>query len=349
VNQREALDELKAGRIRSVYLIYGGEPFLEEALLRAVKTATVTAETADFNFHVFGPAPDQLQQALGMAQTQPFFAERRLVVVRDCPVFAAASRKKADEADGAEEEEKAGGGEELLLAYLKNPVPSTCLLFLCGESVDSRKKVTKAAIATGGAVECRQLKPDDAVAWAEQRSTNIYRKRLDDQAARLLLEKLGPDLRLIDNELQKLSLYVGDANVITVPDVDAAVSGMAETEIYRLTEAVMLKNRRLAVELLDRVLRQVDHPLQVLAALTNRFRQILTVKSLVSRGVSLREGPGIAKMHPYAYEKMVQHVRPLNRTEIVRAMERLLETDLAVKSGYDPKLAVQTLVVELMP
>lgn len=346
MNQREALDELKAGRIRPVYLIYGGEPFLEEALFREIKAATVAPETADFNFHTFSPAPDQIQQALGMAQTQPFFAERRLVVLRDCPVFSA-SRKKSDEAEG-EEDEKAGGGDELLLAYLKNPVASTCLVFLCGESVDSRKKVTKAAIATGGAVECKSLKPDDAVLWAEQRSTSVYGKKLNDQAARLLLEKLGPDLRMIDNELQKLALYVGEAKGIAVLDVDSIVGGVAETEIFRLTEAVMLKERAKAMDLLERVLRQVDHPLQILAALTNRFRQILTVKSLVARGVSLREGPGIAKMHPYAYEKMVGHVRPLSRSAIARAMERLLEADLAVKSGFDPKLAVETLVVELM-
>lgn len=347
MNQREALAEVQAGKFRPVYLIYGGEPFLEEALFREIKAATVQPETADFNFHVFSPANDQLAQALAVAQTQPFFAERRLVVVREPAVFSA-SRKKGGDEGGEEEEEKSSGGDEQLLAYLKNPVSSTCLVFLVADSVDSRKKVTKAVIALGGAVECKPLKPDDAVMWAERRSSDVYGKRLNDSAARLLIDKLGPDLRLIDNELQKLALYVGEAKSIGTTDVDLLVGGVAETEIFRLTEAVMLKDRARAMNLLERVLRQVDHPLQVLAALTNRFRQILTVKALVARGVSLREGPGIAKMHPYAYEKMTGHVKPYSREEISRAMGRLLEADLAVKSGFDPKLAVETLVVELM-
>lgn len=346
MNHREALAELKAGTVRPVYLIYGGEPFLEEELFRAIKEATVRPETADFNFNVFNPASDQLQQALGMAQTQPFFTERRLVVVRDCPIFAA-SRKKQE--DGAEEDDEkpAAGAEETLLGYLKQPVASTCLVFLAGENVDSRKKVTKAAIATGGAVECKALKSEDAAMWAQQRATS-YGKKLNDMAARTLLDKTGPDLRLIDSELQKLALYVGDAKVIAPADVDEAVGGMAETEIFRLTEAVMLKERAKALELLNRTLRQVDHPLQVLAALTNRFRQILTVKALVGRGTSLREGPGLAKMHPYAYEKMVGHVKPYPRAEIVQAMHKLLEADLAMKSGADARLTLETLVVELM-
>lgn len=347
MNQREALAEIQAGKIRPVYLIYGGEPFLEEALFRELKAATVQPETADFNFHTFSPANDQLPQALAVATTQPFFAERRLVVVRDPAVFSA-SRKKGSDDGGEEEEEKPAGGEEPLLAYLKSPVASTCLVFLCTDNVDSRKKVTKAVIALGGAVECKPLKPEEAVMWAEKQSLTVYGKRLGDSAARLMVDKLGPDLRLIDNELRKLAVYVGDAQAIGTTDVDILVGGVAETEIFRLTEAVMLKERARAMNLLEKVLRQVDHPLQVLAALTNRFRQILTVKALAARGVSLREGPGIAKMHPYAYEKMTQHVRPYSREEISQAMGRLLEADLAVKSGFDPKLAVETLVVELM-
>ncbi|MDB4897972.1 MAG: hypothetical protein JWN15_4234 [Firmicutes bacterium] len=344
MNHHEAVAEARTGKLRPVYLIYGGEPFLEDELFREIRAVAVAPETADFNYHVFNPSSDQIQQALSVAQTQPFFSERRLVVVRDAAIFAA-SRKKQD--DGDEEGEKTSGGEEQILAYLKAPVASTCLVFLCGESVDSRKKVTKAAIALGGAVECKPLKEHDAEMWAQHRAV-FYGKKLNDMASRTLVEKLGTNLRLIDSELGKLALYVGDAKAIAPADVDAAVGGMAETEIFRLTEAVMLKDRRKALDLLARVLRQVDHPLQVLAALTNRFRQILLVKALVARGVPMREGAGLARMHPFAYEKMVGHIRSYGREEASRAMSQLLEADLAIKSGFDPKLTLETLVVALL-
>lgn len=344
MNQSEAMAEVRAGKVRSVYLLYGGEPFLEEELYRAIRAAVVQPETADFNFHQFDPGPDQVRQALSAAQTHPFFTERRLVVLRDCPAFSAA-RKSAD--DGEEKEEKSGAETDLLIEYLKSPVPSTCLVILAGETVDSRKKVTKAAIATGGAVDCKPLKEQDAVMWAQARAQS-YGKRLSDQAGRILLEKLGTDLRMINSELQKLCIYVDDAREIRPADVDVAVGGVAETELYRLTEAVMLKQRPKALELLERTLRQVDHPLQLLAALTSRFRQMLMVKALTARGTSLREGPGIAKMHPFAYEKMVGHVRPYPRDELASAMGKLLEADLAIKSGFDPKVTLEALVVELM-
>lgn len=344
MNHHEAVAEVRSGKLRSVYLIYGGEPFLEEELFKEIRASAVQPETADFNYHIFDPASDQLVQAISMAQTQPFFAERRLVVVRDCPAFSASRKKGEDEG----EEEKSAGGDDALLAYLQRPAPSTCLVFLAREGVDSRKKVTKAVIAAGGAVECKPLNDRDALMWAQRRAQQVYHKRLGDPAARALLDKLGTDLRRIDSELQKLSLYADTAKEITAADVDTAVGGVADTEVFRLTEAVMLKQRTRALALLAQTLRQVDHPLQLLAALTSRFRQIVMVRALIDRGVSQREGPGLAKMHPFAYEKLAVHARSCNRQDVVTALSRLLEADLAMKSGFDPKLTLETVVVELM-
>lgn len=344
MHYREALEEIKAGRFRPVYLLYGGEDFLKEELFRALRSALVEPQTADFNYHVLEAAPDQVNQALALAMTQPFFAERRLVVVKDCAAIVP-SRKKAEEEEG-EDEKGSAGGDDALLQYLKSPVSSTTLLFLA-DHVDARRKTTKALVATGGAVECQPLKPDDAIMWAQSRSA-FKGTKMGNAAAQALVDKIGPDLRLLDGELEKLVLYAGDAKEITHQDVETVVSNLAETEVYRLTEAVMLRQRTKALALLEQCLRQVDHPLQLLAALTNKFRQILLVKALMERRVSKKDGASIARMHPYAFEKMMGHVDGLKREEVARAMQRLLEADLAMKSGFDARLTLETLVVELL-
>lgn len=347
MDQRKALQEIRQGSIRPVYVLYGQESFLVNEVVQALKEAILTPETADFNESTHQPGPDQLANALQMAITPPFFGERRLVWVKEAPFFSAKKRKGAAEEGDEEEAEGQGapGGDEALLRYLKQPVPSTCLVFLAGESVDSRKKTTKAV--GEGLIECHSLKPDDAIMWAQSRATSIG-KKLGGPAASLLVEKLGPDLRLIDVELQKLALYAGEQKEIDRQAVDLLVGGVAETEIFRLTEAVMLKQGARAMQLLDKVLRQVDHPLQVMAALTNRFRQILQVKALQGRYLPPREAAGLIKMHPYAYEKLSGTVKQFEREEIVVALCRLLEADLAMKSGADARLTLEALVVELM-
>ncbi|HEY8346599.1 MAG TPA: DNA polymerase III subunit delta [Symbiobacteriaceae bacterium] len=346
MNHQEALAEIRAGTLRPVYLIYGEESFLKEELLRAIRKAAVPPETADFNADVVAPGPDQVAQALRLAQTQPFFAERRLVVVRDCPLFSARRRSEKQE-EKQEQDEEPAAAEEPLLAYLKHPVPFTCLVFLAGDSVDHRRKAVRAVAEAGAVVECRPLQEREAIPWVEHRAL-IYGKRMDQEAARMLVERMGNDLQRLDNELQKLALYVGDVPAITARDVEAVVGGITETQIYQLTDAVVLKQRPQALLLLEQILRQVDHPLQVVAALANRFRQLLTVRALVDRGVSRKEGPALARMKPFAYEKAVDCVRRYPREALVAALEKVLAADLAIKSGADPTVTVETLVVELM-
>jgi len=344
LNQAEALEEIRSGKFRPIFLIYGGESFLEEEIYRAIRSAAVQAETADFNFNLIYPGSDQISEAINLARTQPFFAERRMVVVRDCPLLQVSRKSKEDEGD---EEAAASNGEETLQAYLKNPVLSTCLLFLSTTGVDSRKRITKAIVSHGGAVECKPLKLPDSAMWAQRRAKS-YGKDLKDRAAFMIVEKTGGDLRTIDTELQKLSLYVGSAREIKATDIDAAVGGVAETEIFRLTEAVMLRQHSIALKLLDRMLLQVDHPLQVLAGIINRFRQMLTVKALQDRGLSAKDGATQAKMHPFPYGKMSDYLKSYPRGEIVAGLKSLLATDLGIKSGQNPRIAVEAVVVELM-
>lgn len=336
----EALAEIREGRLRPVYLVYGEESFLVEEVYRALRDAIVRPETADFNFHVLEPGPDQLTQALSLAQTQPFFADRRLVVVKDCPAIAPRRRAASDD------EASGDAGDAALLDYLKAPVPSTVLLFLAG-AVDGRRKTTRALTAAGGAVECQPLKPEDAVMWVQQRAQSEG-KRIGTQAAHLLVERVGTDLGLLARELEKLALYVGRAGEIRPRDVETMVANLAETEIYRLTDAVLKRERARAMSLLQRLLQQVDHPLQLLAALINRFRQLLMVKALAARRLPRREAAALARMHPYAYGKLAEHAATVDRAQIAAALRRLLEADLAIKSGFDPRLTLETVVAELM-
>lgn len=339
MHYHEALAEIRKGTLRSVYLVFGEEGFLVEELYRALRAAVVRPETADFNFHVLEPGPDQIGQALRLAQTQPFFAERRLVVVKECPAIVPRRR------GGPEEEAPADGGDADLLRYLEAPVPTTVLLFLA-TAVDARRKVTRALMAAGAAVECQPLKPEDAAMWVQRRAES-QGKRLGTQAAHLLVERVGTDLRLLAGELEKLVLYVGRAAEIRPRDVETMVASLAETEIYRLSDAVLRRERAQAVALLERLLGQVDHPLQLLSALAGRFRQLLLVKALAARRLPPREAAQRARMHPYAYGKMAELAAAADRDAIIRALKRLLEADLAIKSGFDPRITLETVVAEL--
>ena len=105
--------ELAAGQIKPVYLFYGAERFLLQKALAQV-IAAVAPGANPFNLTRLNAETAGLTELLGHANTLPFFTERKLIVVDNCPWFA--NRKKAAE---GEETESAEPDLQELLAYLQ--------------------------------------------------------------------------------------------------------------------------------------------------------------------------------------------------------------------------------------
>lgn len=142
---------------------------------------------------------------------------------------------------------------------------------------------------------------------------------------------LGPDTERIENEVQKLGAYAGGAPV-TAADVRALVSGAIESDIFELTKAVVQRNHRAAVPLLERLLGDGNAPQQILALLLWQFRVLL----FASRSPTNQDAEKIAKAirsSPGAIFRYVQYARGVSQADITRAYESLYATDISIKTG----------------
>jgi DNA polymerase-3 subunit delta len=129
---------LKRGVIAPVYLFYGEETYLRELAVVRLKEHFEQFGQAGLDVDVIeGEATDPAEVAV-RAETLPFFAARRLVVVKN-PSFLKAAKRGGEPGEG--EGPKPSSREASLLEYIKNPSPSTCLVFSTGETVDKRKRL----------------------------------------------------------------------------------------------------------------------------------------------------------------------------------------------------------------
>ena len=78
--------------------------------------------------------------------------------------------------------------------------------------------------------------------------------KIDPDGARELVDALGGDMMMISNELEKLMLYVGARNRITLGDVETMVLAAKQRSLYELTDAISAKDRVRALEVLDAIL-----------------------------------------------------------------------------------------------
>jgi len=163
----------------------------------------------------------------------------------------------------------------------------------------------------------------------------------------MLAALVGNDLRLLDQEIDKLLLYA-DGQQVTTEEVRALVSRARETSIFDLVDCVGRRQTGKALLLLHRLLDDGEAPLYLLAMLARQIRILIQVSELRAQGLNQQEVAKRLKLHPYVVEKGLAQARNFEMPQLEAAHSQLVETDWAIKTGkMEDVLALDTLVVAL--
>jgi DNA polymerase-3 subunit delta len=321
---------------------------------------------------------------LAQASMMPFLAERRLIVARgllDALEKRMAGRKggapDADDTAGNTAGNTAGDGPdapagegaafreaEILLTGLPS-VPDTAELLLIDQKVDRRRGLWKGftvkggrgaadrtvpgldALARAGSIKVETLATPaerDLGGWIAEHA-HAHKLRIDGKAIALLAARVGPDLRRLTVELEKLSLYAG-ARPIAEADVRLLVADTAEEKIWNLTDALSKRNADAAVRSLADLWRDDQNPFGVLGAIANNYRLIIRAKTAlpgspdeVARKLGVKPG--------YPLQKAVEAAPRYSFAELDAIMERLLAANVAMVTGSDQRTEVDILVADL--
>jgi len=324
------LNDIKRGVVSLVYLFYGSERLLLQEALDSLTKFLAPGGTGDFNYEKFdaaGAAPSQVVQAANML---PVFAEKRLVVVTGVPWFSSGK--------GGEEESK-NSEAALLLAYLENPSPSTCLVLVAGEKIDGKKKNVKAIKKTGQVIEFTSLKGIELNRWME----TIFRKK-GKKAARGAIDYLavavGNNMSHLVQEIEKVCLFVGPGVEVTLQDVMQTVSASSNLTVFNLVDAVSKKDSASAVLQLRELVKNGEPEIKILALLARQMRILLQIQSLRKEGLGESQIAADLGLHPYVVKKGLQQSSNFTSEELINALEILLETDVKFKTGKGEHLAL---------
>lgn len=348
------IKEAGAGKLRPVYLLHGKEAYLRDRAFDVIRRQAVPQGLDELNVSVIDGSEAPLEAALELAQTTPFLAPYRVVAVKDWPGLMprrgkAESKTEEEEAETEAEAEAPPDSdtEAALLHYLEHPSPMAILVFLQGEGVDRRRRVYKALAARHVVVECQPLREQEMVVWLRDRARELG-KSLELRAVQELVQRIPADLALADAELAKLATHAGEAASIGPADVSRLVTGAPESNIFELMGYVSGKKRARALALLEQMLREGEPAPRLLYMIARQIRQLLTVKVLTEQGNGPRSIEQRLRLFPSAVRSLVEASRGFTRQELIAALGRVLDADLAVKTSQgDPRLVLELLLVDL--
>jgi len=317
---------VRSHKVPPLVYLYGAEQFFIDQAVAQV-TATIPADARDFNLQITHGREIAIDTLLDGLRTFPVFAERRLLILRSADKLNAADL-------------------EVLLTYVENPVPESILL-LVGEKIDKRKKFFQQFAKHGALVEYKRLYENQLPAFVRDYAAE-RNFRLTEDAMALFSRRCGATLQEVVGELEKLIQYVGAGGVIDVEDVRQIVSDTRADSIFDLTNAIGNRQIGEALRLLGRLLAEGVVPLVILSMLTRHFRQLWMTRELIDEGVARTDLSRRIGINPYFVDGLMAQARLFGRRQFKSAFERLLATDLALKSsGGNPAALLEQLLLDI--
>lgn len=336
MGETSVLNDIKRGVISLVYLFYGSERLmLEEALERLTKYLT-PGGTGDFNYEKFDAGGASVAQVVNAANLLPIFAEKRLVVVTGAPWFSGNKKRKSNEEEGQKDEkdevEPDNQDGELLLTYLKNPSPSTCLVFIAGEKIDGKRKTVKAIKKTGQVIEFTAFKGMELNKWVNhifsKNGNKITRGAID-----YLIMAAGNNMSLLEQEIEKIGLFVGSSKEVTLDHVKQTVSENSTLNVFSLVDGISQKDASSAVFKLRELIQNGEIPIKIIGLIAWQIRNLLHIKSLKNKGLGENQIAADSGLNPYVVKKGLRTIGNFSTQELINDLEILLAVDVNYKTG----------------
>jgi DNA polymerase-3 subunit delta len=264
---------------------------------------------AVLGYHGADCDPDSVADAI---ETPSLFGARTLLVLRG--------------ADSLPER-----AHERLARALERQAPQVTVAIVA-RGADQRRRLFARCRELARRVPVDHPRTGEMPEWAD-RFAKERRRRLDDDARALLVECVGRDLLVLASELDKLAAPVSEEAAVTAADVLRVSAPGREHGTFEMTDAVCARDAAAASRLLAQTLDEGAQPIAVLGALAATLRPIVAGAELVARGRRPDEAERALALNPYQRRAFQKGIRAYRFAELRRALVRLADIDLAIKTG----------------
>lgn len=313
---------IKEKKFSPAYLLYGEEVYLKRQYRdKLVKAMTTEGDT--MNFSAYQGKDINPGELVDLAETLPFFAERRVILVEDSGFFKTSC--------------------DVLAEYIPQINETTCFIFVESE-VDKRGRTYKAIKKAGSAVEFVPQTEAVLTRWVLGRIKK-ENKNITQPVMQMFFDRTGFDMSNIDRELEKLLCYTLKKDVIEAEDVKAVVTEQISNKIFDMVDAISSHHQEKALELYYDLLTLKEAPMRILFLITRQFRILAEVKELTGKGFSNKEIAQKVSVPEFAVRKYQGQGRSYTKEKLIQALKDAATAEEDVKTGkLNEKIAVEIFI-----
>ncbi|MGL5259015.1 MAG: DNA polymerase III subunit delta [Lachnospiraceae bacterium] len=318
------INDIKDCNFKTIYLLFGEEDYLRKQYKNRLTKALIS-EDDTMNYHYFYGKNNSLTEVIDLAETLPFLAQRRVIVLENTELL------------------KKGG--DLIADYLTNISESTTIIFVERE-IDKRSRLYKAIKSHGKIGEFREQTEGTLKKWIYQLFSKEGRN-ISERTISYLLEKIGTDMDTIYLEVEKLICYTLSKEEITIEDVDQVCVAQIHNQIFKMLNEISERNVKKALEYYNELLLLKEPPMKILALLTRQFNLMLQIKELKLKGYDTTKIAKKTSLQNFVVEKSIRQTAKYKMTTLFEMFEECVRVDEEIKTGQvNDRLAVEVLIIK---
>lgn len=302
------------------YLFYGTEKFLIDLEIEKI----INKNKIDpINIVKYDLETDNLKDLIDDCQTISLFSEQKMIICSN--PFTNLSNDD----------------EKIFENYINEPNPNTFLV-LTTEKLDGRKKIVKTIQKKAISKEFNNTNLNNTV---KKMFENYL---IDNQTIEILIDRVGNNLSLLSNEIDKIKIYKNDDLKITQEDVINLTHKNIDLDVFKLIDYIITKNKEKALELYNELLKNGSEPIAIIVMLSNQFRIMYQTKGLIKKGYTEKDIAKIINIHPYRVKLALQNSRQYQSNLLLKYLENLSDLDIKIKSGnIDKYLGLELFILNI--
>ena len=326
MNVEKIVSEWKSGTFKTLYWFEGEEEFYIDQLMEYAEHKILSDSETAFNLSVFYGKDANWAEIVNACRRYPMFASKQVVLLKE-----AQQMKDIDKLEG----------------YISNPLQSTILVISYkGKTIDGRSRFAKILDKNGQLFQAKKIYDNYLPSWTSEfvKSRGL---EISPRAVTMLVDHIGNDLSRIANEIEKVSMNLGNRKDITEDDIEKFVGVSKEYNVFELQQAISNKDLAKAIRIIQYFeANPKAAPIQMLLpALYNHFSKVMMIFQMSDK--SEKAITPLFYKNPFAAKQALETVLNYSYTGVEQALLLLHEYNLKSVGIRNPGISDASLMKEM--
>lgn len=313
-----------------IYLFYGIEDYLIQKEIDNIKQKNNIEEISISRYDLTNT---NIEKIIEDCEMNSMFTDKKVIIVNNSYIFTGQSKKGQIEQN-----------LEALEKYINNSNIDTLLIFISdSEKLDERKKIVKLIKQKGIVKEFNTTTNINSIVKS---FFNDY--KISDSSIIKLINRVGNNLPLLEEEAEKLKLYKDDTKEINDEDILKITNKNVDLDIFKLIDNIIMKNKKVAIETYNEMIKYGEEPIKILIMIASQIRLMYQTKLLYKKGYTEKDSASLLGIHPYRVKLATEKGRKYTESDLLMYLDNLADLDSKIKqSNVDKKMAIELFILKI--